>query len=44
MNKEIDIVDIKKAVKYNLFKFYVDNGYIYCENFVGEVVLVGEVE
>ncbi len=39
MKKIIDIVDIKNA-KY--LKFYVENGFIYCENSSGERVIVGD--
>ena len=39
MKKIIDIVDIKNE-KY--LKFYVENGFIYCENLSGERVIVGD--
>lgn len=37
MKKKIDIVDIKNA---DYLKFYVLNGFIYCENECGERVIV----
>ena len=42
MKKIIDIVDIKNA-KY--LKFYVEDGFIYCENIITEEkVIVGEID
>ena len=38
--KEIDIVDIKNA---DFLKFYVENNYIYCENYCGERVIVADL-
>lgn len=42
--KEIDIVDIKEAVKIGQLKFYTKDNIIYCSNSVSEVVKVGEVK
>ncbi len=40
----VDIVDIKTAVKFGLIRFYIKDDVIYCRNRIGEVVRVGEVE
>lgn len=42
--KEIDIVDLKEAVKSGELKFYVKDNVIYCYNKTYEVVKVGETK
>lgn len=40
--RKIDIVDIKKYVKNKTFRFYIKDGYIYCEDTkTHEIVSVG---
>lgn len=41
MKKKIDIVDIKNA---DYLKFYVLNGFIYCENECAERIIVAELK
>ena len=41
--KEIDIVDIKVAVREKKIRFFIRAGFIYASNNIGEVVKVGEV-
>lgn len=42
--KDIDIVDIKTAVKESCIWFYVKGSTIYASNPIGEVVKVGELK
>ena len=42
--KEIDIVDIKEAVKSGELEFYIKGNSIYCSNKTNEVVKVGEIK
>ena len=42
--EEIDIVDIKLAVKERQLRFYVADNNIYVINSIGEVVKVGEIK
>lgn len=40
----IDIVDLKEAVKDGAISFYIKDNVIYCKNKTGEVVKVGIVD
>jgi len=40
----IDIVEIKSAATKSEIKFYVEDGFIYCSNTIGESVIVGIVD
>lgn len=40
----IDIVDIKTAVRKKELHFFIQNGFIYVRNDIGECVIVGELK
>lgn len=37
----IDIVELKKEIKEGKLKVYIEGAFIYCENCVGERVVIG---
>lgn len=42
--RDMDIIDIKEAVRAGAISFYVKESVIYCTNKIGEVVKVGIVD